>query len=316
MKILFKLLVAGIFGTVAVILLCGGIVGLVDRVDVGEPARPTGPAAVDGPADAALTVTPPASEADATVVSRSEVAVDAAEALREKSPDRTAGIHPALLQAARLCIHRKQPPSMALNAGSRSLREGTVVYLGEPVQTISAVSDYVVQVSLQDGTTAFIWDPSLQGVVTGRSFVPGLVHITGTQPYTTVLGARQTGWAMRRVSNSEWLKADHAAAEADAEERSNAAREALQAELAELQETLDSAKPDTFTSADGNHTTEATVVGYADGKVKLVKLDGTEVSVPLDRLDKRSQDIARTRIATRSRANTRITYIHKELGGE
>lgn len=318
MKALFKLGIASTIVLIALIAICGLVASLsVGTPDVatapGTPApvlpAPSMPAEPDPESVAASSeaesVTPPeaATEPAAVTPPRPELEPEKVDLRRFRNA--------TLMEAVIACREKKRSPEQLLATAARNLRVGRVVYMPEAATVISVLTD-AIQLSLADDTTAFLVGANYDSLVSGNTITPKLVQVMDTAAYQTVLGGSRSGWVLRRVSDSEWAEAESSYDHMMGIARRNDMRD----ELVKLEAALANPKRDTFVSADGKHTTEASVIGFADGKVSMVKADGKEVSVPLDRLDNRSQDIAKTRIGTRSRAKTRIAHIQKELAAD
>jgi hypothetical protein len=217
----------------------------------------------------------------------------------------------AIMNAVTFSRSQKLPAETALRTKAENIKVNRVLYLYEGARIQTVGRDFI-QVMLEDGTSAFLTGFSTRGLVSGKEVVPGLCYVTDTQQYTSILGASLSGWVIRGITDSEWAKAEQALDEIARIEKRNQLRD----ELAKLEEQLANQRPDKLVSADGNHTTEATVVGYADGSATLIKADGKEISVPMDRLNATSQDIVRTKVGRRATTKKRIEAITKELSGE
>lgn len=214
----------------------------------------------------------------------------------------------SIMSAVTFARSQKLPPEAALRTKSSNIKVNQVAYLYENAR-VQAVGRDFIQVMLEDGSSAFLTGFSTRGLVSGKEVVPGLCYVTDTQQYTSILGASLSGWVIRGITDSEWIKAEHAADEIARIEKRNALRD----ELAKLEEQLANQRPDKLVSADGNHTTEAVVIGYSDGSATLIKTDGKEITVALEKLNASSQDIVRTKVGRRATAKKRIENISKEL---
>lgn len=212
----------------------------------------------------------------------------------------------AIIDAAEQVGQSRQPRDQVLAAPVTSLQVGRVVYLAEPA-TISSTSRSVVQLMLADGTTAFL-AADASGLVTGRRVIPGLVYVSGTQEYTSVLGASLTGWVLRQITDAEWDAAVDSIAEREQVERRNQIRERITQLQASEQPVMT-----TLTSADGRHRTEAYLLGTEGDDVLLRRTDGTEIRVGLDRLDDSSRDAARSRQRELERIRRSIETLERRL---
>jgi len=319
LKALFKLGIASTVVLIALIAICGLVASLPSGTpDVasapGTPApvlpAPSVPAEPDPERVAASSEaesgTPLDAATEPAVVTPPRPELDAEEIDYASLPEAS------LIKAVAACRDRKGTPENSLRSRAEDIAVDGVGYLFEGAEVQSVGTSLGIQLLLADGTTAFLTGVSSRGLVTGNSIVPGLVYVTDTAQYTTIFGAGRSGWVLRAISDSEWAKAEQAWDQIQGVAKRNTMRE----ELVKLEAALSNQKPDKLVSADGKHTTEAAVIGYADGVISLVRLDGKEVSVPMERLDQRSQDIAKTRIGTRSRAKTRIAHIQKELAAD
>jgi len=308
-KTIIKLGVVGAFAMIALIMVCGGIGSQIAR-NAPDPTPPPAPAVSvafdrsdsDTPIEHATiepdpiaTQLPPAAPSDTT----SEYETVDYATLPEN----------ALLQAVTRCREIKQPPEKALATKSSQLRLNTIVYMHEGAEVLTVGSGLGVQFLLEDGTTAFLSGVSQRGFITGKRYIPGLVYVTDTASYTSLFGAGRSGWVLRNISDSEWANAEQAVDEIMRVNRRNDMRD----ELVKLEEQLANQRPDKLVSADGNHTTEAIIVSYSDGEVTLIKTDGKEITVALDRLNASSQDIVRSKVGRRATAKKRIENIKKEL---
>lgn len=322
MKALFRLGIISAAALIALIAICG----LLANLPTGSPEVATAPVAsapaTTTPAEPATDETTPEAVAVSPVPTDANVSPDTAtEPAAVTSPrpeldaeeiDYASLPEASLIKAVATCRDRKGTPENALRSRAEDIVVDGVGYLFEGAEVQSVGTSLGIQLLLADGTSAFLTGVSSRGLVTGNSIVPGLVYVTDTAQYTTIFGAGRSGWVLRAISDSEWAKAEQAWDQIQGVAKRNTMRE----ELVKLEAALANPKPDKLVSADGKHTTEATVVGYADGVITLIRTDGKEVSVPMERLDQRSQDIAKTRIGTRSRAKTRIAHIQKELGAD
>ena len=212
----------------------------------------------------------------------------------------------AIIAAAEHVGQSRQPRDQVLAASATSLQVGRVVYLAEPA-TISSASRAAVQLMLADGTTAFL-AADASGLVTGRRVIPGLVYVSGTREYTSVLGAGLTGWVLHQITDAEWDAAVDSIAEREQIDRRNQIRERITQLQASEQPVMT-----TLTSADGLHQTEAYLLGTEGDEVLLRRTDGTEIRVGLDRLDESSRDTARSRQRELERIRRSIDTLERRL---
>jgi DNA-binding helix-hairpin-helix protein with protein kinase domain len=167
-----------------------------------------------------------------------------------------------------------------------------------------------VQLLLNDETSAFLNGVSTQNLVSGRRILPGLVIVRGSKQYTSVLGANRSAWLLDAISDSEWVKAQSLVERREATKRRNELRD----ELAEIFRQLDNLPEQSFTSANGQFSTVATITDFIDGAYVMRRNDGQEIRVEDAKLDDASQFAARQQMKRLVSAKRRITAIKKELG--
>jgi hypothetical protein len=204
------------------------------------------------------------------------------------------------------------PPNQALKTPAAQIRIGSIAYLYEPADVLGPIGDNGLQLSLEDGTTAFLVGVSIANAVSGSRIVPGLVRVLDSAEYKTILGANRSGWVLDRIDSAEWSKAEQLVAEHREKER----RETIAAELQTLRDELNALKPQPLTSADGAHTTTATILGASGGAYLIRRTDGKEIRVDSEKLDDDSQFRARSQLRRVLAIEKRIEQITKELTGE
>lgn len=306
-------------GCLASLILLGGVIIVVgyiaSSVDPGTPPAPpvaqqSTPAAAPSdqpPRDPVTSTDDPAPESP-TTPSTTPSASEVDPAFSYETPDLSSAPESPVIAAVAFCREKRVTPEQAFPTVAARIRVDSVAYLGEAADIIGVVGPSV-HLMLADGTTAFLSGVNTRGLVSGRSILPGLVYVHDTVSYETLLGGTNTGWALRAIGNSEWAKAESALDRIEQVAQRNKMRDELQ----KLRQQLDAPRFDTYVSADGKHTTEATVLAYADGVFSMRRTDGRTVDVPLERLDAKSKDLARQRIGTLSRAKARAATITKVL---
>lgn len=224
----------------------------------------------------------------------------------ERETYKPSDIHPAILAAAsRYGSHDDFPKT-----NPSRLDVGDVANLGGA--DVISLTEEGIQLSLSDGTTAFLRGISPSGLVSGSTISTGPVLVEDTLTYTTVLGGSRTGWRLRAISSSEWNQARYEIATRDA----IAARNRLRSERLDLQAELDNPTAYEFRTADGQFTATAGVLGYdRDAEAYTLRRvdDGREIVVAEHLLDRESIARARTVAAQVTKARRRIEAIEAEL---
>jgi len=284
-------------------------------VDSRLPSPPTKPAPV--PAAASIDTTPPPAEtsidpaaelladAPSDTATTAEPAPASPPSFLEFEPYPETSIDPQVLAVV---LERRSPDGVpatkpeALRAGmAANLRSADVI----------GITPAGIQLSLDDGTSAFLSGVSTRNLVSGSSIAPGVVIVEGTSTFTTILGASRTGWRLRRISTADWSEGLAIANARDEIDKRNALRQ----EHRDLTAEIASIESREFRSADGRHTTTAVVVGYdRDSKAyQMVRADGRSIDVAEDRLDPESTARARTIAARITSTKRRIEAIEAKL---
>jgi hypothetical protein len=217
------------------------------------------------------------------------------------------GIPAELIEAAVFCGDKSA--TVALSTAADQIRAGSIVYLGRGADVIGPIGDDGLQLSLSNGSTAFLLGVDRSNVVSGDRVVPGLVAVRKTTNYQTILGGNRSGWVLEKIPADQWAKAQALAARRAESKR----REELEAKLKQAQDDLAATPPKSFTSADGNFRTMATITDFADGSYTMQRDDGKEIRVADDQLDEVSQFTARSQLRRLIEAKKRIAQITEEL---
>ena len=221
-------------------------------------------------------------------------------------------IHRDIIDAATY-VHREQSvPSSALRATVEDIKAGDVLYLAEGADVLGPIGKDALQLSLANGTTAFLVGVDASAVVSGNRITPGLVHVRPAAQYTTVIGATRSGWVLRAIPETEWTSATNLAAANIATERLNERRE----QLTQAIEELEAIAPQPFTSADGKYTTTATIEAIEAGAYIMRRDDGKEIRVEDAKLDEPSQFRARSALRRVLALKKQIEQITDELAGD
>jgi hypothetical protein len=218
-------------------------------------------------------------------------------------------IAPAIVAAAGYCLKNKTTAEATLAASPEIIGQGRVLYLKDGADVIGPTAEGV-QLLLNDGTSAFLNGVSTQNLVSGRRILPGLVFVRGSKQYTSVLGANRSAWLLDAISDSEWAKAQSLVKRREDTKRRNELRD----ELATIADHLANLPEQSFTSADGQFSTIATITDFVDGSYVMRRNDGTEIRVEDGKLDEASQFAARQQMKRVVSAKRRATAIEKELG--
>jgi len=211
-------------------------------------------------------------------------------------------------QVLAVILERRSPDGVPPTK-PEALRAGMVANLRSA--DVIGITEAGIQLSLADGTSAFLAGASTRNLVSGSSIAPGVVIVEGTATFQTILGASRTGWRLLRISSADWSEGLAIANGRDAIDERNALRQ----EHRELTAELASIESRDFRSADGQYTTTAVVVGY-DREAKayqMVRDDGRSIDVAEDRLDKESTARARTIAARITSAKRRLEAIETTL---
>jgi hypothetical protein len=221
-------------------------------------------------------------------------------------------IHRDIIDAATY-VHREQSvPSSALRATVEDIKAGDVLYLAEGADVLGPIGKDALQLSLANGTTAFLVGVDASAVVSGNRITPGLVHVRPAAQYTTVIGATRSGWVLRAIPETEWTSATNLAAAKIATERRDEQRE----QLTKATEELEAIAPQPFTSADGKYTTTATIEAIEAGAYIMRRDDGKEIRVEDAKLDEASQFRARSALRRVLALKKQIEQITDELAGD
>jgi hypothetical protein len=243
---------------------------------------------------------PPASDPPAPAPS--------AEVAHEDLPE-DQSIDPAIVAAAGYCLKSKTTAEAGLAATPELIGQGRILYLKDSADIIGPTAEGV-QLLLNDGTSAFLNGISTQNLVSGRRILPGLVFVRGSKQYTSVLGGNRSAWLLDAISDSEWEKAQSLVERREETKRRNELRD----ELVKIVEQIDNLPEQSFTSADGQFSTTATITDFVDGSYVMQRNDGREIRVEDGKLDEASQFAARQQMKRVVSAKRRITAIEKELG--
>lgn len=221
-------------------------------------------------------------------------------------------IHRDIIDAAAF-VHREQSvPSSALRATVADIKAGDVLYLAEGADVLGPIGKDALQLSLANGTTAFLVGVDASAVVSGNRITPGLVHVRPAAQYTTVIGATRSGWVLRAITETEWNSATNLAAAKIATAR----REEQREQLTNATEELEAIAPQPFVSADGKYTTTATIEGIEAGAYIMRRDDGKEIRVEDAKLDEASQFRARSQLRRVLTLKKQIAQITDELAGD
>ena len=133
---------------------------------------------------------------------------------------------------------------------------------------------------------------STKGVVDDDQVrIPWVVNVTGTKTYTTARGANSTVLLIEpRLETDEERQAKERATQSKQED--NQKRDELEPQQKAAAE---KARWRVWTDASRTHTVEAQFKGMIGDQVKLVKRDGTETSIPLEKLSEEDQEWIRQR---------------------
>lgn len=260
----------------------------------------------------------------ATTTPPAETSIDPAAELLADSPSDTAkptpDLPPSFLefepypktsldpQVLAVVLERRSPDGVPPTK-PEALRAGMVANLRSA--DVIGITEAGIQLSLADGTSAFLAGVSTRNLVSGSSIAPGVVIVEGTSTFTTILGASRTGWTLKRISSADWSEGLAISTLRDEIDERNAIRR----EHLELAAELASIESREFKSADGRHTTTAVVVGY-DREAKayeMVRDDGRSIEVAEDRLNPESAARARTIAARITSAKRRMAAIETKL---
>ena len=158
---------------------------------------------------------------------------------------------------------------------------------------------------------------STKGVVDDDNVtIPWVVDVTGTKKYTTSAGTQSTVLLIEphqqtdkeRKAEEEQRKADEQAAQKQQQAAEEAAKKERQAkeDAAQKRQKEKQAELDrnaaaekalwrVWTDASGTHTMEARFKSMIGDQVKLLKRDGTQISVPLEKLSEEDREWIRDR---------------------
>jgi len=211
-------------------------------------------------------------------------------------------------QVLAVVLERRSPDGVPATK-PQALRAGMVANLRSA--DVIGITPAGIQLSLADGTSAFLSGVSTRNLVSGSSIAPGVVIVEGTSTFTTILGASRTGWLLKRISTADWSEGLAIANVRDEIDERNALRQ----EHRDLTAEIASIESREFRSADGRHTTTAVVVGYdRDAKAyQMVRADGRSIDVAEDLLDRESTARARTIAARITSAQRRLEAIEAKL---
>lgn len=306
---------------------CLGLVAL--GAWLASKPTPTAPPAPSPSSPIASATTPPAEQSPTPSTVEQSTTSAPVEATTEPQPEPTpantspndpaaellaeAGdIHRDIIEAAAF-VHREQSvPSSALRATVADIKAGEVLYLAEAADVLGPIGKDALQLSLANGTTAFLVGVDASSVVSGNRITPGLVHVRPAAQYTTVIGATRSGWVLRAITETEWTSATNLAAATIATAR----REEQREQLDKATEELKAITPQPFTSADGKYTTTATIEGIEAGAYIMRRDDGKEIRVEDAKLDEASQLRARSQLRRVLALKKRIEQTTKELAGD